>query len=468
MMKSLRTSSVVVALGFLTAPWAVCGQPTRPATPLDAQAERDLNIAGSLSRSFNRAALAIRPSVVHITPRARVSTFGPGWFSRAEARLQDVGAGSGVIVSADGYILTNNHVIAQAEEVRVKFNDGRELPARVIGTDPATDLGVIKVDAGDLVPARFGDSDELQVGDWVMAVGSPFGIFDNTVTAGIVSAKGRMNLASQSDEKFEDYIQTDAAINPGNSGGPLINLRGEVVGINSQIASRTGGSVGIGFSIPSTISRAVMDMIVRTGHVERGWLGISMDAVPPEQAMKVSNQIQGQGAMITQVVPGGPADRAGLRLNDVILRFNERAIDSPNRLRNSIAFTAPGSTAEVEVLRAGQVLRLPVNIADTVEGRSMMEGGKSLRPFGFTVITLPEQYATQLGGGAVIVNYIDSLSPAADAQLRVEDIIFMVDGKPVTTAAEFDAALQQNKRGTVRLSVQRGYQRGYVDIERRK
>jgi serine protease Do len=464
-----RNLSVVTAAAIVLATPAapLLAQQTQPARSLDQQAERDLTVAKSLSRAFNRAAETISPSVVNITQRQRVMTFPRGWFGPSEQRLQDVGAGSGVVVSPDGYILTNNHVIAEAAEVRVKFSDGREMPAKVIGTDPATDLGVIKVDSKNLTAARFGDSDELQVGDWVMAVGSPFGIFDNTVTAGIVSAKGRTQLASQTDEKFEDYIQTDAAINPGNSGGPLINLDGEVVGINSQIASRTGGSVGIGFAIPSTIARAVMDMIIRTGSVQRGWVGIVMEPVDPNLSAQIADA-PSTGAVVTQIVPEGPGDGAGLRVGDIVMRFNGRVIDSTNRLRNAIAFTPPGTVVDLDVSRKGKAVRLQVTVGDTVEGRSMTEGGKALRPYGFTVQNLPEQIIRQLGGSAVAVNYIDPLSPAATAQLQAGDIVFMVDGQAVTTAAEFDRLVQQSRRDTIRLNVQRGFQRGYVDIQRRK
>lgn len=455
----------VVSLAGLCAPLAA---QVEPATPLDPQIQKDLNIAKSLSRVFQRASETISPSVVHISQFGRVATFPNGWFGRPENRLQQTGAGSGVIVSADGFILTNNHVIAGAEEVRVKLNDGRELPAKVIGTDPATDLGVIRVEAKDLTAARFGDSDALEVGDWVIAIGSPFGIFDNTVTSGIVSAKGRTNLASQSDERFEDYIQTDAAINKGNSGGPLVNLEGEVVGINSQIASPTGGSVGIGFSIPSTIARSVMDMIIRNGKVQRGWVGIAMDPVTEEVASRVGTGARGEGALITQVVPGGPAAHAGLRLGDVVVRFNGRAIDTPNRLRNAIAFTEPGTLAPMDVLRSGQSVRLELPVADTTEGRSMMPGGGSLIPLGFTVQTLPEQWVQRLGGKGVVVNHVEPMSPAAEAQLQANDIVFMVDGVAVGDAEEFDKAIARGERPSVRLSVQRGYQRGYVDIKRRE
>jgi serine protease Do len=468
-MKKVRLSLAVVVAAAAGLSTPLLAQEGHPVTPLDTTVQQDLNVARSLSRVFRRASETIAPSVVHISQFGRVTTWPNGWFGRPENRLQQTGAGSGVIVSEDGYILTNNHVIAGAEEVRVKLNDGRELPAKVIGTDPATDLGVIKVDAKDLVAAHFGDSDALGVGDWVLAVGSPFGIFDNTVTAGIVSAKGRTNLASQSDERFEDYIQTDTAINKGNSGGPLVNIEGEVVGINSQIASPSGGSVGIGFSIPSSMARAVMDSIVQHGKVQRGWIGINMAPTPASISGPVRTEPRVSGAVVQEVVSGGPAERAGLRPGDVIVRFNGRTVDSVNRMRNLIAFTQPGTPVDIDVMRDGQSIRVNVPIMDTIEGRSLMVGGKSLVPFGFTVLTLPPDAVRRLGGKAVYINYVEPLSPAEEAGLQANtDVVFMVDGKTVSNAEEFDRALQDARGDSIRLAVQRGMQRGYVDVPRRK
>jgi serine protease Do len=458
---SIKASSVATCLALLS---LCCPLAAQSDTSVDPQIQQDLQVARSLSRAFNHVANTISPSVVHISQLGRPPRL---WFAPQSNQLQRIGAGSGVIVSEDGYILTNHHVITQAEQVRVKLNDGREFDGRIIGTDPATDLGVLKINASGLTPARFGDSEALQIGEWVIAVGSPFGIFDNTVTSGIVSAKGRTNLASQSDEKFEDYIQTDAAINPGNSGGPLVNLDGRVVGINSQIASRTGGSVGIGFAIPSTIASAVMDSLIRNGRVERGWVGISMEGItlnPSQAAAGLDGPTR--GVIIRQVTPGSPAEAAGLQEGDIVVRFNGRGIESDNRMRNLIAFTAPGTQVPLEVQRNGRSIRLNITISDMVEGRSMMPGGKALKPFGFTVQNASPQFVQRFGR-AVGINFIEPLGPAAEAQLMVGDAIFMVDGTVVGSVEEFDRAVDASRRDTIRLSVQRGMQRGYVDVPRR-
>jgi serine protease Do len=438
---------------------AAAAQQTGSATAGDAQAKEDLRIAQAVSRAYQRAAQTIAPAVVHITQERTIS-FQRSIFDIPQTRLAPVGAGSGVIVTPDGYILTNNHVIADAEKVTVKLPDGREFDGKVVGTDPATDIGVVKIDASNLIAARFGDSDNLEVGQWVLAVGSPFGIFDNTVTSGIVSAKGRTGLATQSEETFQDFIQTDAPINPGNSGGPLVDLEGHVVGINSQIASRTGGSVGIGFSIPSSIARAVMDSIIRTGKVERGWLGLTMDTGSPRPAGAGT-----EGVLIEGVVPGGPADQAGIRPGDIITGFNGRRTASPNRLRNAIAFTPPGTESQIELIRGGRGQVSTVTVGDQVGGRELMPGGKGMRRYGFTVQDLPQQAAARIGN-AVVVNFVESLGPAAQAGLQERDIIFLVDDQRTPSVEAFDRAIQRAGR-SVRLGVQRGMQRGYIEIEAR-
>jgi serine protease Do len=442
------------------------GRRTGSATSGDPQAAQDLKVAQSLSRAFQRASTTIAPAVVHIT-QERTVAFQRSFFERPQAKLTPVGAGSGVIVSDDGYILTNNHVIADAEKVIVKLADGREFNGTVVGSDPSTDIGVVKIPASGLTAARFGDSDALEVGEWVLAVGSPFGVFDNTVTAGIVSAKGRTGLASQSEETFEDFIQTDAAINPGNSGGPLVDLEGHVVGINSQIASRTGGSVGIGFSIPSSIARAVMDSLIRTGKVERGWLGITMTDQVPKDALE---QAGGEGVLTQSVVSGGPADQAGLRPGDIITSFNGRKISSRNQLRNAIAFTEPGTDAELDIVRDGRGAKLRTTVVDTLTGRAAMPGGKGLVKYGFTVQDMPRQFVSRIGE-AVVVDYVDPLSPAANGSegeggLQLNDVIFLVDDTPTPSVQAFDKAIQR-AGPTVRLGVQRGIRRGYIDIVRR-
>jgi serine protease Do len=454
----LLVGCVVPCLAALALPL----QPVRPeaSTPAkDGQAEADLNVARSLSRAFNRAAASVEPSVVHITQMRDVN-IRRGF--EVESRPMAVGAGSGVIVSGDGYIITNNHVIEGATGVSVKLADGNEVAGRVVGMDPATDLGVVKIDVPNLPAAQWGDDDALSVGEWVLAIGSPFGQFDNTVTAGIISAKNRTGLAGPRDERFEDFIQTDAAINPGNSGGPLVNLEGKIVGINSQIATRSGGNVGIGFSIPASIARPVMEMIIKNnGRVERGWIGIGMadDLVPVNNGKR--------GVALARVVPGGPASKAGLKPNDVLTRFNGRDIDSVNRLRNAIAFTAPGTDASVEFVRNGDPVTATIRIVDTTQGRAIIPGGRAIARYGFTVDTLPANSIRRLTEESVIVNYVSRLSPASEDGLQVEDIILRANGTAVDNAEQFDNVIKDNRAARLRLDVYRPStgQRGYITID---
>jgi serine protease Do len=260
------------------------------------------------------------------------------------------GLGSGVIVSADGYILTNHHVVDGAEQIKVDMNDNRTLDARVVGSDPPSDLAVLKVEASNLPLLTLGDSDRVRVGDVVLAIGNPLGI-GQTVTMGIISAKGRQTGLSSG--AFEDFLQTDAPINQGNSGGALVSTNSELVGINSQILSPSGGSIGIGFAIPSNMARTVMNELVRTGKVRRGQLGITVQKVTSEVVERLKLREQ-RGILVAQVQPGSPADRAGLRQGDIIIAFNGTAVNEPNVFRNLVAGTAPGTEVTLTIQRDGR------------------------------------------------------------------------------------------------------------------
>ncbi len=361
----------------------------------------------SLSSSFKDAARNVAPSVVHIMAtgraefagrngggRGQAAPFGNDLFHRFfdQRQPRQQGQGTGFVVRADGYIVTNNHVVAGAETVTVRFDDGREYKASIVGTDPDTDLAVIKVDATDLDPVEFGRSQQLEVGEWVIAVGSPFGL-EQTVTAGIVSATGRsgMGLAT-----YENFIQTDAAINPGNSGGPLVNLRGEVVGVNTAITSRGGGSLGIGFAIPSRMVHTVMDSIIDSGRVSRGWLGIQIQPLTDELARSFGAP-DTNGVIVADVTADGPSREAGLEPGDIVTDVDGRHIEEPADLLNAIAESAPGSTIEVEVLRDGSRRDFEVTLgtrpspADTVAAHTLSAD------LGLTVETLTPQIAEQLG-----------------------------------------------------------------------
>jgi serine protease Do len=454
----MRYRTFVMLAAVCAATSLTCALTPAARLPEDAQpadTKGQLAYARALSDAFQHAAEVIGPSVVHITQINRVlvrrSFFDPG-----EARFQPTGLGSGVIITPDGYILTNNHVIAEAERLTVKLSDQRELPARVVGADPAADLAVLKIDAVGLPAATFADSDELHVGEWVLAVGSPFG-FDNTVTAGIVSAKGRVGLAAQTDERYEEFIQTDAAINPGNSGGPLVTLEGRVVGINNQIATRSGGSVGLGFAIPSTIAQPVAEALMKNGRVERGWLGIMMNDLTPDAA-KVAGLTSTQGVVVGGVVPGGPGERAGIKAGDIVTRFNGRPVGSSNRLKNAIAFTPPGSRAEIEVVRSGRLNRITVTLTDKTTGEAAAAGGKAYRDLGLAVRSLTADLARSLSYPGdivgVVVTQVDPGGPADQAQLRAQDVIVGVNGQDIANAEQFDQAMQQaDPARPIRLNV---------------
>ena len=277
-------------------------------------------------------------------------------------RLQPSGLGSGVIVTVDGYILTNNHVVDGAEKVEVALNDRRRFTAKIVGTDPPSDVAVLKVDARGLPTIPFGDSNQVEVGDVVLAIGNPFGV-GTTVTMGITSAKGRSTRASYGSGSFEDFLQTDAAINRGNSGGALVNLRGELIGIPSQILSQTGGNIGIGFAIPTAIARNVMDQLVRGGKVQRGKLGVIISPLTPEIAEQFGYK-ETRGALVQDVEAGQPADRAGVKPGDIITEFQNQRIDDDAQLRNLVAKTPPGTNVKIKVWRDGSERELTVTLAE--------------------------------------------------------------------------------------------------------
>jgi serine protease Do len=287
--------------------------------------------------------------------------FGPDFFREfggpRERREQSLG--SGVIVSHDGYIVTNNHVVEGASEIKVLVGDNREFTGKVVATDPRTDVAVVKISGRDLPLVPWGDSDRLQVGEWVLAIGNPFGL-NQTVTAGIISATGRANVGIAD---YEDFIQTDAAINPGNSGGALVNVRGELIGINTAIFSRSGGYMGIGFAIPSNMARQVMEALVKQGKVTRGWLGVHMQPLTPELAKKFGLK-EPQGLLVGDVSEGSPAAAAGIKRGDVILEFAGKKVEDPVHLRNEVAATEPGKRVPVKIWRNNKELILQVEIGE--------------------------------------------------------------------------------------------------------
>ncbi len=367
--------------------------------------------------------------------------------STAPREFKQRSLGSGVIVSSDGYIVTNNHVVDGADEITVLLSDKAKYKGKVVGTDPRSDIAVVKIDTSGLPAATWGDSDELRPGELVMAVGSPFGL-NRTVTVGIISAVGRANVGITD---YEDFIQTDAAINPGNSGGALVNMRGELVGINTAIFSQTGGYQGIGFAVPSSMVRQVMDSLIKTGKVVRGWLGVEVQDVTPELAKQFDVE-EVKGALVAKVIGGSPAQRAGVKQGDVIVGFNGKEVSDSGHLRNIVAATPVGSKVKVEVIREGKKEELNVAIGElpkematgpgeaTAEG-SVLEGVK--------VQSLTSELRSQLDLGAdvtgVVVASVDPTSSAADAGLVPGDVIVTINKRPVNDIGDYNRLASELK-----------------------
>ncbi|HZT36655.1 MAG TPA: DegQ family serine endoprotease [Bryobacteraceae bacterium] len=382
--------------------------------------------------------------------------------------------GSGVIVSPDGYILTNNHVVEGATTVKVTLADRREFTAKVVGTDPQTDVAVLKIDASKL-PVLPLSSAKPEVGDLCLAIGDPFGI-GQTVTMGIVSATGR-NLGGTI-EQYEDFIQTDAAINPGNSGGALINTRGELIGINTAILSGSGANAGVGFAIPVSLARNIMEQLIRSGKVTRGYIGAYLQDVNPELA-KAFHVPSNEGVVITKVDPNTPAERAGLKEGDVVTAVNGEPVIDTAGLRLRIASVAPGSTVKMHIIRNGSPMDLNVTVAERPadldargpRGQRMPgnDGGAQSGLEGVSVEDLSPEVAQQLGlprsAQGVVVTDVDQASAAADAGLEQGDVIEQVNRQPVRNTSDFERLVRQSRGGSILLLVNRGGVRNFVAIQ---
>jgi serine protease Do len=395
------------------------------------------------------------------SPRRRAPRQSQG---QGQGRLVPSGVGSGVIVSADGYILTNNHVVDEADKVEVELNDNRKFTAKVIGADPPSDVAVIKISTTGLPTVPIGDSDRVEIGDLVLAVGNPLGI-GQTVTMGIISAKGRQS-PGRDEGSFEDFLQTDAAINQGNSGGALVNLRGELIGIPSQILSRSGGNIGIGFAIPTKMARNVMDQLVRNGKVRRGKLGIIIQDIDPDIA-KQFGYSGANGAFVQDVEKGDPADQAGVKPGDIITEFQGQRVTDSSQLKNLASQTAPGTTVRFKVWRAGAERELSAKLSERDDlGNDSGKRPKSAPAVsslgalsGVSVDNITPEWTQKLKlepstRGVVVVD-VDPDSNAAAAGLRSGQVIESVAKQPVTNVNEFNAAMQKADKKEVLLRVRR-------------
>ena len=423
--------------------------------------------------SFSRVARAVTPAVVNIsstrivTERAQVGPFGsdpffdffgPRFFSVPRER-RERSLGSGVIVSPDGYILTNNHVVEGGIEVLVYLADGRELQAKIVGTDPETDVAVLKIDGSDFPTVPFGDSDTADIGDLVLALGNPFGI-GQTVTMGIISAKGRANVGVV---EYEDFIQTDAAINPGNSGGALVDANGRLIGVNTAIYSRTGGYQGIGFAIPSNMARTVMNALIERGRFARGWAGITFQNLDADIA-RAFNAEGLHGALINDVIENSPAEAAGLRRGDIVISFDGQPVPDAARLNHLIALSPAGKKVNIEYARQGRQYRAQLAITEMpTEYTYISEKSDQWvsQIEGVVVENLSAQTARQSGlrqgTKGVVVKDILARSPAAYSGLREGDVILEIDNVAIENVEHFKSVVRKAEgKKMVLLIVRRG------------
>jgi serine protease Do len=409
-----------------------------------------------LSEAFRDVAKTVGPAVVYISTEQTVKgqqvpdqfrdLFGDEFLRRffgapEQREYKQRGLGSGFIVSKDGYILTNNHVVENADKITVTLPDEREFKAKVIGTDPKTDVAVIKIEGDNFPLVSLGDSSKIEVGDWAIAIGTPFGL-SQTVTAGIISASGRANIGIVD---YEDFIQTDAAINPGNSGGPLVNIEGGVIGINTAIFSRSGGYQGIGFAIPINMAKSIMDSLLTKGKVVRGWLGVMIQPVTQEIARSFGLK-ESTGTLVGDVLKGGPAEKAGIERGDVIITFDGKPIDGPNTLRNIVAQTEVGKKVPVVVIRDGKEKTIEVTIGEQEAGMqaSASTPSSASKKSGLTVQELTPEIANQLGYGneeGVVISEVEPGSPAADAGLQRGDLIKEVNRQPIKSLSDYNKAM---------------------------
>ena len=444
------------------------------------------DVARALSKAFEVAAKDITGSLVNISTLQRIQPqipsndprldlfrefFGEDFYQRNFKKrnpggLVPMGLGSGFVIDQEGHILTNNHVIKDADAVKVKLSDKREFEAKVVGNDPETDIAVLKIEASNLQPVILGDSGNLQIGEWVVAAGAPFGL-DNTITAGIVSAKGR---AVSQGSQYEDFIQTDAAINVGNSGGPLINLDGEVIGINTMIISRSGGSQGIGFAIPINIAKGVADQLINRGRVERGWLGVMIQDLTSD--LRASFDFQGEGILIGDATSGGPAEQAGIESGDILLEFDGKVVSNSNQLRNLVANTAPDTTVELKILRKGTQRKISLRLGrkDAIEDKNypaVQNFDQNELGLNLTDITpeIRSRYDLHTKGKVLLVD-VEKFSTGFYAGLQSGDVLLSLQDKQIESVKQFKQEIKKLDLGKgVRMVVENEGMKRFVVLK---
>jgi serine protease Do len=482
-----RVALLVIGFAAGIAFVAVTGSSPRRDVQVTMGTHQSRALLDQFSDAFEGAAAKVNKSVVAIfseqvtkveNPFSSGNPFGgmfgddffKHFFNMPREQKQVVHAlGSGVIISKDGYILTNNHVVEHADKLTVTLdNSKKKYKAKIIGTDPQSDIAVIKIDAKDLPAASLANSDSVRVGQWVIAVGNPFELM-HTVTAGIISAKGRSSVGITT---YEDFIQTDASINPGNSGGALADLDGNVVGINTAIASNTGNNAGVGFAIPINMAKSIMEELVKNGKVSRGYLGIYLQDIDDNlaKALKLKST---EGALVADVESGTPAEKAGVKRGDIITAMNGMPVDNSTTLRNEVAETEPGTDVKLTVLRKGEEKNLTVTLGERPENLSLAANGSSeqstSKNLGLTIENLTSDLAQQLGykgDHGVVITDVASGSPADDAGLQKNDLIKQVNQKDVNNVGEFEDIVKDLKKGDVAaLLVRRGQNTFYVAMQ---
>jgi serine protease Do len=424
---------------------------------------------------------AVRPAVVNISTMRTIKVQGGanpflddpffrrffGDQSRAPKERKSANLGSGVIVDSQGYILTANHMIQGAEEIKVTLSDKREFKGTIVGTDAMTDIGIVKIDAKDLPTITWGDSGKLKVGETVLAIGSPYGL-SQTVTMGIVSAVGRANVGIAD---YEDFIQTDAAINPGNSGGALVNVKGELIGINTAIFSTSGGYQGIGFAVPVSMAKTVMDKLIRDGKVIRGWLGVSIQNLTPELAKQFALS-DDKGVLIGDVVEGSPAEKAGLQRGDVLIEFESKKIEEPNQLRNMVADTSPGQIITLKIVRENKTQTKRVTVEELPSDQQQLsKSGFDNLLMGIMVQDITPELSEKLNlpkrVKGVVVTDIDEESHAASVLIR-GDVIQEVNKQKINTVKEYEKIVSKIQTGKdILLLVFRNGSSVYINLSER-